>query len=113
MDPSKSLALFGVHLVKLRKARQLSQEKLALNSGLARSYVSGIERGQRNVSLVNICVLARTLDVSPSEMLNFSTSEAEMKSPTPKTIARAGRIPKPLDEKRGSESEYPTDLQGL
>jgi transcriptional regulator with XRE-family HTH domain len=68
------LQLFGRHLAKLRKARGWSQEKLALESQLARSYVGGIERGQRNIALVNICVLANTLGVAPAEMLNFFDS---------------------------------------
>jgi len=67
-DPLK---LFGQHLVKLRKAHGWSQEKLALESGLARSYVSGIERGLRNVALQNICVLADTLGLEPKSMLDF------------------------------------------
>ncbi|VVD95009.1 helix-hairpin-helix DNA-binding motif-containing protein [Pandoraea capi] len=70
------LALFGDHLARLRKARGWSQEKLALESGLARSYVSGIERGRRNVALVNICVLADTLGVPTSEMLRFAQASA-------------------------------------
>jgi transcriptional regulator with XRE-family HTH domain len=65
------LKLFGLHLVELRKAVGWSQERLAFESGLARSYVGGIERGQRNIALVNICVLADTLGVAPAEMLNF------------------------------------------
>lgn len=65
------LQLFGLHLVQLRKAHGWSQEKLALESGLARSYVGGIERGQRNLALINICILAETLGVTPGEMLNF------------------------------------------
>ena len=65
------LQLFGQHLVELRKAHGWSQERLALESGLARSYVGGIERGQRNLALINICILADTLGVTPSEMLNF------------------------------------------
>ncbi|NRE48138.1 MULTISPECIES: helix-turn-helix domain-containing protein [Burkholderia] len=63
--------LFGKRLVELRKAKGWSQEKLALESGLARSYVGGIERGQRNIALYNICVLAETLNVTPSDMLVF------------------------------------------
>jgi len=70
------LRLFGLHLAALRKARGWSQERLALESGLARSYVGGIERGQRNVALINICILADTLGVSPSEMLNFLNSKS-------------------------------------
>jgi transcriptional regulator with XRE-family HTH domain len=69
------LQLFGQHLTKLRKERGLSQERLALESGLARSYVGGIERGQRNVALINICVLADTLGVAPAEMLDFFVQE--------------------------------------
>ncbi|WP_186267702.1 helix-turn-helix domain-containing protein [Burkholderia gladioli] len=63
--------LFGKRLVELRKAKGWSQEKLALESGLARSYVGGIERGQRNIALYNICVLAETLNVAPGDMLAF------------------------------------------
>lgn len=63
--------LFGKHLATLRKQRNWSQEQLALESGLARSYVGGVERGQRNVSLVNICRLADTLSLPPSKLLEF------------------------------------------
>jgi transcriptional regulator with XRE-family HTH domain len=65
------LQLFGLHLAELRKSLGWSQERLAIESGLARSYVGGIERGERNLSLINICKLSETLGVSPSEMLNF------------------------------------------
>lgn len=71
------LVLFGQHLIKLRKERGWSQEKLALESGLARSYVGGIERGQRNIALKNICVLADALGVTPAEMLNFAGNSQE------------------------------------
>ena len=71
------LELFGKRLVELRKAKSWSQEKLALEPGLARSYVGGIERGQRNIALYNICVLAETLNVEPSEMLAFASTPAK------------------------------------
>ena len=73
------LELFGQHLIELRKAHGWSQERLALESGLARSYIGGIERGQRNLALINICILADTLEVSPSEMLNFFPAQASRK----------------------------------
>lgn len=62
---------FGTRLVKLRKAREWSQEQLALESGLARSYLGGVERGQRNIALINICKLADALEVEPLELLRF------------------------------------------
>lgn len=63
---------FGRRLVDLRKREGLSQEQLALRSGLARSYLGGVERGQRNIALLNICRLAVTLGVAPGELLVFS-----------------------------------------
>lgn len=62
---------FGVRLTVLRKKKGWSQEVLALESGLARSYVGGVERGQRNISLINICKLAETLGLEPAELLKF------------------------------------------
>lgn len=66
------LVLFGLRLVQLRKERGWSQEQLALECGMARSYLGGVERGKRNIALLNICKLADALSVSPAEMLQFS-----------------------------------------
>jgi transcriptional regulator with XRE-family HTH domain len=71
--PESPLILFGRRLIELRKLKGWSQEQLAMHSGLARSYVGGIERGERNLSLINICVLADTLAVPPSALLEFRT----------------------------------------
>ena len=56
----------------LRKDKGWSQEQLALQSGLARSYLGGVERGQRNIALENIVRLARTLELRPSVLMDFS-----------------------------------------
>ena len=64
--------LFGARLAELRKQKEWSQETLSLESGVARSYLGGVERGQRNISLVNICRLADTLGVKPSALLEFN-----------------------------------------
>ncbi|HVW64722.1 MAG TPA: helix-turn-helix transcriptional regulator [Nitrosospira sp.] len=69
--PSDPRLLFGKRLVQLRKERGWSQEQLALESGLARSYLGGIERGQRNIALLNICRLAETLGIPASELMDF------------------------------------------
>ena len=59
---------FGLRIKVLRKARGLSQEDLAELSNLDRTYISGIERGLRNVALRNIESLAQALQVSISEL---------------------------------------------
>lgn len=60
---------FGLKLVEIRKTKGWSQERLALESGLARSYLGGVERGQRNIALLNIVKLAEALEVSPATLL--------------------------------------------
>ena len=60
---------FGRRVRELRLARGLSQEALALESGLDRSYVGQVERGERNVSLQNMVKLAQALGVHLTELL--------------------------------------------
>jgi len=59
---------FGIRVRMLRQIRGLSQEALAEVCNLDRTYISGIERGIRNVSLRNIEALANGLGVSLSEL---------------------------------------------
>ena len=63
--------LFGQNLAKIRKEKNWSQERLANESGLARSYVGDVERGIRNIALVNICKIADTLEVDVVELMRF------------------------------------------
>lgn len=59
---------FGAAIREVRKEKGLSQERLALDSGIDRAYVGGVERGERNASLTNIFKLADALGVKPSEL---------------------------------------------
>lgn len=70
------LQIFGLRLVELRKAKSWSQEKLALESGVARSYLGGVERGERNIAVLNIYRLAGALGVTPAKLLEPPTQQA-------------------------------------
>lgn len=61
--------IFAFNLRRLRTAAGLSQEELADRAGLHRTYISSIERGQRNISLENIFVIANALGAQPDELL--------------------------------------------
>lgn len=45
---------FGEHLKQIRRAKQISQEELAFRADLHRTYISSIERGERNISFITI-----------------------------------------------------------
>ena len=60
---------FGRRLCEVRKRRGISQEKLAELAGLHRTYVSSVERGGRNISLLNIESLARALGVKMAGLM--------------------------------------------
>lgn len=57
--------LFGRNVRNLRKAQGLTQAELARKAGLNRSYLGGVERGQRRICMENIARLADALAVSP------------------------------------------------
>jgi ribosome-binding protein aMBF1 (putative translation factor) len=60
---------FGRRLRKARQERGVSQERLAELAGLHRTYVSSVERGERNISLLNIEKLAAALGVAMSDLM--------------------------------------------
>ncbi|HET8929220.1 MAG TPA: helix-turn-helix transcriptional regulator [Acidimicrobiales bacterium] len=59
---------FGLRVRAIRLEAGLSQEQLAEHAGLHRTYVSSLERGQRNVGLDNILKLALALGVPPASL---------------------------------------------
>jgi transcriptional regulator with XRE-family HTH domain len=61
---------FGNRVRQIRLNLGLSQEELAYLCNLDRSYVGGVERGERNISLLNIHKIANALNISPREFFN-------------------------------------------
>ena len=59
----------GLNLRKIRESQGLSQENLAFECGIHRTYISGVERGIRNPTIVVLAKIAKALDVSPAELL--------------------------------------------
>jgi transcriptional regulator with XRE-family HTH domain len=61
------------HAIRSRRAKVgLSQEALALQSGLDRSYLGGVERGEHNLALVNLIKISSALKVSASDLLQMA-----------------------------------------
>lgn len=60
---------FGTRVRLLRRERGMSQEALADSCGLHRTYIGAVERGERNISLINIVTISRALRVNASDLL--------------------------------------------
>ena len=67
----KYLRAFGARVRELRKAAGFSQEDFALEIGLDRTYMGGVERGERNLALLNIRKIAHGLQVPVSQLFAF------------------------------------------
>jgi transcriptional regulator with XRE-family HTH domain len=67
MDPKR---LVGRNIQKIRKGAGFSQEELAFESGLHRTYISGVERGIRNPTVIVLDRIARALKVPASELVS-------------------------------------------
>jgi transcriptional regulator with XRE-family HTH domain len=61
---------FGGRVRELRQSKGLSQEELAFKAGMHRTYLGGIERGERNPALKNIAAIADALGVSLSDLFS-------------------------------------------
>jgi transcriptional regulator with XRE-family HTH domain len=70
IDKDRDLIRIGDAVRAKRKALEFSQEELADNAGIDRSHMGKIERGERNVSLINIIRIAKALGCTPSEILS-------------------------------------------
>jgi len=69
---SQVLKVFGENLRILREQKGISQEHLAEIAGLHRTYLGGVERGERNPTLLTIVKISRGLEIPPSILLNIN-----------------------------------------
>ena len=69
MDPARLQQAFGRAVRRRREALGISQEELADRADLHRTYIGDVERGERNISLVNIVKLAKALGVRPGTLI--------------------------------------------
>ncbi|MBI4701995.1 MAG: helix-turn-helix transcriptional regulator [Deltaproteobacteria bacterium] len=74
LEPKEVLAR---NLRRIRTSTGLSQEGLAARSGLHRTYISSVERGQRNVSVENIFAIARALGCDPQALIDARSAEGD------------------------------------
>ncbi|HTU77884.1 MAG TPA: helix-turn-helix transcriptional regulator [Solirubrobacteraceae bacterium] len=81
---SRQHIALGQAVRQLRRARGISQEAFAASCGLHRTYIGGIERGERNVSFANLLRIADALDVRASELLHlYERCLTELPLPAP------------------------------
>ncbi len=71
MEAENILALFGLKVKELRKEQGLSQEKLAELANLHRTYIGMIERGEKNITLLNMAKIAKALNIEMCNLLKF------------------------------------------
>jgi transcriptional regulator with XRE-family HTH domain len=86
------LKLFGERVRVLRQALGLSQEALALAAGLDRTYIGGVERGERNISLLNIQKIAQALNVSSADLLQSPIQNEVIREPASNGFLNANVI---------------------
>jgi len=71
----KIQSLMGKNVRNLREAKGWSQDRLADESGLHRTYISGVERGVRNPTIEIVQQLARALSVNASQLLEYHSTD--------------------------------------
>ncbi len=68
-EEKKFLRDLGNTIKHYRTLSDLSQEKLAFASNLDRTYIGSVERGERNISVINLNKIATSLNLKPSELM--------------------------------------------
>lgn len=68
---NESAIRFGKQVIKLRNDLAISQEELAFRSGISRTYIGCIERGEKNSTIITIEKLAKGLNISKSKLMDY------------------------------------------
>ncbi len=77
LDDRHFLQELGFQLRELRLARQMTQEELAQQCELHRTFIGSVERGERNLSILNLRLIARALRVPRAELFAMGSKEAK------------------------------------
>ncbi|MGM1020405.1 MAG: helix-turn-helix domain-containing protein [Bacillota bacterium] len=78
--------LIGVRIRQIRKSRGLTQEQLGERAELQSTYIGGVERGERNISIETLEKLIKALKMSPSEFFYFGDNPIEKNTDKNKLI---------------------------
>jgi transcriptional regulator with XRE-family HTH domain len=70
IDDTKFLQQIGYRIRELRSGRKLTQAELADKCGLHRTFIGSVERGERNISILNLRLIARVLRASLADLLS-------------------------------------------
>ncbi|MFD3260751.1 helix-turn-helix domain-containing protein [Paenibacillus lentus] len=95
MTEKDILKLVGARVKALRKELGLSQEALGEKGGFHFSYIGQIERGEKNISLLNLAKIAATLDVSVAQLFAYINEDSELTNADLKDIVMMLRNAKP------------------
>lgn len=66
----KAREIFGLNVRRARRLKEISQEELAFQADISRTYLSEVERGERNISVDNMEALSIALEINLPELLN-------------------------------------------
>lgn len=69
------LVNFGNKVRELRKEKGVSQEQLSFKADLHRTYIGMIERGEKNITIINIEKISKALEISINELMNFNNGK--------------------------------------
>lgn len=74
-DRDKALRIIGNNIRLIRTRLNLSQENLAFKSGLHRTYIGAVERGEKNITILNLIKIANALEVRVQDLLDLDKEE--------------------------------------